>query len=133
MANNVVKILRFRLIDVRSLPLAFATITAKLTPILTNNRNANTIFPTTISARTNELGFAEMTLYANDVLETNSKYLITVSYNGKNYYFLIKLTQDMNDVLDFEDLIDRSSLEKLANCSNPQEGSYKLVGEKYYF
>lgn len=132
-AQNPVKIVRFRLIDFTAKPLSFAFITAKLAPTMTNARNMNTVFPSVVNTRTNQLGFAELKLYANDVLATNSKYAITISYNGKNYYFLIRLEESMANLLDFEELINRSQLEQLRSCNSSTEGQYKIRGSKYYY
>lgn len=136
MYNNSVKIIRFRLVGADSVPLAWADIRAELVPRGTatsaNRGNLSTIFPTVKETRTNEYGMVDLSLYANDFIDITSKYQVEITYNGKSYYFLIQLTQAMPDIIDFETLIDRSALQKLANCRNPSEGVYKLTGSKLW-
>lgn len=128
-----IKVLRFRLIGPNTRPLSFAFISAQIVPILTNSRNSNTVFPVSADTRTNEYGIAELKLYANDVLQTDSKYMITITFNGKSYRFLVKLLQSMDDIVHFEDLLNREAINKLAECENQVEGEYKISGSKYYY
>lgn len=127
-----VKLVRFRLIKPDSQPLSFAFIKAQVVPIMTGSRNSNTVFPTLMETRTNQYGIAELKLYANDLILKDSKYLITVAYDGKNYNFLIELEQTMEDILDFEDLIDRQSLEE-AKKNKVSEGKVRIKGSKLYY
>lgn len=130
-----IKILRFRLIGPNSKPIPFGLIKINLVPFTTVRRNANTLFPISIQGRTNEFGFAEFQLYANDVLDINTKYKVELSYNGLAYLFLIQITKDMPNIIDFEDLIDRRELQELEAClrKKQDQGIYVIQGHKIYF
>lgn len=133
MATYPLIIVRFRLVNVDTKALKFAKITAEIYPKVSNSSFLNTVVPQTIETRTNQYGIASLTLTANDHLEfPGTKYLITVSHNGNSYYFLIELTQDTPEIVDFEELLDRNSLAALQRCKTNTEGNYKISGSKLY-
>lgn len=125
--------INFRLVSPDSKPMKFANISAELTPKITNSLYLNTVIPQIVKTQTNQYGLASMILTANDILEMpNSKYLITMNYHGNSYYFLIELSKDTPEVVDFEDLLDRENLSRLERCKTNAEGAYKLEGNKLY-
>lgn len=125
--------INFRLVGSDSKPLKFAYIKAELTPKITNSSFLNTLIPEEVKTQTNQYGIASLVLTANDHLEMpGSSYLITITYNGNSYYFLIELTKDTPEIVDFEDLLDRAGLSRLERCKTTVEGAYKLEGNKLY-
>lgn len=128
-----VKVVRFRLVAPNTRPLSFAFIRAKLVPRNSTSRNSNTILPTEIETRTNQYGIAELKLYANDALFSDTLYQIEIVYDGKSYKYLIQLLEEMDNVLQFEDLLDRRLLEELMECANRPEGHVKIKGSKLYY
>ena len=131
-----IKTVKFRLVDPREVPITWAFIKAELVPDITYGDGYNTTFPKEAATRTNDYGIATLRLIANDALKIpDSKYLITITKDGKTYRFLIRLTVDMPDSLDFEELLDRQKLAELAKaCADPGEsgGHYTIRGGKLY-
>lgn len=130
------KAVKFRLVDARSIPITWAKIKAELVPDITYGDAYNTVFPKEAVTYTNDYGIATLYLKANDALEIpDSKYLITISKDGKTFRFLVRLTIDMPDSVDFEELIDRDELARRAReCAEPGEASGRtfLRGSKLY-
>lgn len=131
----VFKILRFRLIGSDSRPITFAKIKINMVPLSTVRRNANTVFPSTLEAHTNEYGFSEVNLYANDAMDIPTKYKVEISHTGRSYLFLIEITSDMSYIIDFEDLLDRAAMTELERCIQKKNDSGIFVtrGTKIFF
>jgi len=133
---GVIKAVHFRLIDPRRVPITWAFIKAELVPDVTYGERYNTIFPKEAQTRTNEYGMATLLLEANDALDIpESKYLITITKDGKTYKFLVRLTVDMPDSIDFEELLNRKEQARRAKeCADPGEagGRYFIIGDKLY-
>ena len=135
---DVWKIVRFRLMDSSARPVIWAKIEADLVPDIGYAHGYNTLFARGRETRTNEYGMAELALMANDALEVpDSKYLITITYNGKSYRYLIRLKREMPDVIDFEELIDREKLwQQFKYCRDKdaerEDGHPVIIGEKLY-
>lgn len=130
-----IKTINFRLIGVDGTPLTWAFIEAYIAPQLSNAYLLNTTLTPVVTTRTNEYGIGVLTLLANDTLELPlTKYLIKITYNGRSYYFTFTLTKVMNDVLDFESLVDHAAINALQQCQIQQqnEGVYKISGTKPY-
>lgn len=129
------KKVNFRLVDISGQPIAFAFIRAELMPRFTNAYFASTLFPLSAEARTNQYGIGTLVLLANDALEmAGTSYLITLSFNGKSYSFLVRLTKDMPEVVDFEDLLDREAMQDYLRCRQGtlEEGMVRISGEKLW-
>jgi len=131
-----IKAVKFRLTDPRKNPVTWAFIKAELVPDMTYGDSYNTVFPKEAETRTNDYGMAILYLVANDALEIpSSKYLITITKDGKTYKFLVRLTVDMPDSLDFEELLNRQEMyQKSKECADPGEaaGHYIIKGGKLY-
>jgi len=131
-----IKAIKFRIVDILSNPVTWARIKAELVPDMTYGDAYNTVFPKEAVTHTNGYGIATLYLKANDALEIpDSKYLITISKDGKTFRFLVRLTIDMPDSLDFEELLKRNELaEKSKECAEPGESSGRtfLHGGKLY-
>ena len=125
----VIKAIKFRLVDPRENPITWAFIKAELVPDITYGNGYNTTFPKEAATRTNDYGIAILYLTANDALDIpDSKYLITITKDGKTYKFLVRLTVDMPDSLDFEELLNRQEMYKRAKeCSDPGESEGKPI------
>lgn len=130
------KQLVIRLLGIDGQPIKYARVKARLYPDITYGDGANTVFPKSMQTYTNEYGLATLWLYPNDVLNiSDSKYLIEITKDGKGMSFLVRLTSDMPDSINFEDLLNRDELaRKIKECSDPgeSEGKYYISGGKLY-
>jgi len=129
------KTVQFRLVDYQGKPIAWAFIKAQVLPQFHNAWQLNTTFPTTHEFRTNQYGMASVTLLTSSSLEVpGTQYLITLTYNGKSYFFEVELTEDMPEFVDFETLVDRQTLVNKLNCESDSknEGVYKIIDGKLW-
>ena len=131
-----VKLIRFKLTKLDTTPVKFAFIKADVVPTMSYRRGetVQTVIADSIETRTNEYGGAEMLLYANDALSIkDSKYLITITYDSISYRFVVRIEEDMENVLDFEELLDREAMQRLLDCLNYKEGNVRLQGGKFFY
>ena len=71
------------------------------------DNSANIFLPTTLPVlRLNEWGVAETQLIPNDLMNPKPNfYIVKLLYRSTEYYYLIKITSDMPDVIDLKDVI----------------------------
>lgn len=92
--------------------------------------NRRIYLPTVIaSLTTNPWGNAETQLVPNDLLNpTPNFYIVKVMYKGKIYYFVAKITSDMDQIVYLHDVI----LNKESSCDSQSLLPYRIIGENYF-
>ncbi len=94
-----------------------------------NNRRIylpSTVFIT----ETNNYGNAETQLVPNDLLNPKPNfYVVKVMYKGKEYYFVAKITSDMNNIVYLHNVL---VYPKQTDDSCSGTSNYRIVGENFY-
>jgi len=95
--------------------------------------NRRIYLPTIIqTVHTNNYGNAEVQLIANDLLKPQPNfYVFVLFYNMKKYYFVAKITSDMNDIVYLKDVLIYPSTSSDFNCE-PSPNGVKIVGEDVF-
>ena len=92
--------------------------------------NRRIYLPSVIAYLTaNQWGNAETQLVPNDLLSPSPNfYVVKVMYKGREYYFVAKITSDMDDIVYLHNVI----LNKEEECQNQQNLPYRIVGTNYF-
>ncbi|ABJ91560.1 hypothetical protein YS40_166 [Thermus phage phiYS40] len=92
--------------------------------------NRRIYLPSVIAYLTaNQWGNAETQLVPNDLLRPSPNfYVVKVMYKGRIYYFVAKITSDMNDIVYLHDVV----INKEKECENQQNLPYRVLGNNYY-
>ncbi|MEM3368574.1 MAG: hypothetical protein QXP88_00550 [Thermoproteota archaeon] len=93
------------------------------------DNSQNVFLPTTLPVvRLNEWGVAEVQLIPNDLLHPDPNfYLVKILYRSTEYFYLIKITSDMPDVIDLKDVI----LNKQEKTICPKNGDKIFLEDVY--